>query len=71
MKTSGTSRGTPTPILLDTAAPATSEIRAALGNPEVVTRAVDQERAKHLPPNPQSLQDLIIGDQWIKLVAII
>ena len=34
-KVSGTSRDTPTPILLDTTAIAANEIRAAPGNPEV------------------------------------
>jgi hypothetical protein len=59
----GISRDTPTPILVDTTATATAEIHAALGNPKVVKRTLHQERAKHLPPNPQSLQDLAFEDQ--------
>ena len=61
---SGTSRGTPTQILVDTTATATTEIRAALGNPESVKRTLRRERAKYLPLNPQSLQDLVIENQW-------
>ena len=52
---------------MDTTAPATTEIRAALGNPEVVRCTLCWELFKHLPPNPQLLQDLIIGDQWITI----
>ena len=33
---SGTSRGTPTQILVETTVTATTETRAALGNPEVI-----------------------------------
>ena len=56
--------GTPVLILVDNT-PATTEIRAALDNPEVVKHTLCRERAKHLPPHPQSLQDLITGYQWI------
>ena len=44
---------------------ATTEIRAALGNTEVVKRTLRRQRAKHLPQNPQSPQDLVVEDQWI------
>ena len=44
----------------------TAEIRAALGNPEVARRTLCRERAKQLPPNPQSHQDLIVQDRWIR-----
>ena len=59
---SGTSRGTLTQIFVDTTATGTTEIRAALGNPELVKRTLRRERAKHLPPNPQSIQDLDLED---------
>jgi len=59
---SGTPRGTLTQIFVDTTATGTTEIRAALGNPELVKRTLRRERAKHLPPNPQSIQDLDLED---------
>ena len=52
-KSAGSSRGTLTP-------------RAGLGNPETSKRSLDQERAKHLPKNPNSVRDLVLEDEWTK-----
>ena len=60
---SGTSRGTPTQILVETTATARTEICCALGNPKVVKRTLHRDGAKHLLPNPQSLQDLVVDHQ--------
>ena len=46
---SGTSWSTPTQILVDTTATGTTEIRAALGKPELVKRTLRRDLTKHLP----------------------
>ena len=63
--TKGKSRGTPTKILVDTTTTVTTEISVGVDNPPVVKRAIRRESVKYLHQNPQSLQGLVIEDQWI------
>ena len=35
-------------------------------DPETIKRSLDQERAKLLPKNPNSVRDLVLEDEWTK-----
>ncbi|XP_041369007.1 uncharacterized protein LOC121383200 [Gigantopelta aegis] len=60
----GTSRGTLTQLLVDSISDTPVDVRAELGKPDHIKRALRRERAKHMPKNPTSLRDLMLDDEW-------
>ena len=57
-------RGTPGQLLSDSTVHASVEVRAALGNCDVMKRTIRRERARHHPKNPATTDDLIMDDEW-------
>lgn len=57
-------RATPGQLLADQSANLPVEVRAALGEQQSVKRAIRREKAKAFPPNPQTLQELQLSDDW-------
>ena len=59
-----TTRGTPGQLVSDSAVTTTADVRAALGDVDVLKRTLRRQRAKNNPKNPTSVSDLIIDDTW-------
>ena len=59
-----TTRSTPGQLVSDSAVTTTADVRAALGDVDVLKRTLRRQRAKNNPKNPTSVSDLIIDDTW-------
>lgn len=63
-ESAGTGRAKPAQLFADHTRDATTDVRAEIGNQDVVKRTIRREKAKHLPKSPVSLFDLEVTGEW-------
>ena len=63
--TCSTSRGSPGQLLADHTMEVSVDVRAAMGVTASIKRSLRREKGKTAPPNPPSLQDLVMSADWM------
>ena len=63
--TASTSRGSPGQLLANHTMEVSVDVRAAMGVTASIKRSLRREKGKTAPPNPPSLQDLVMSADWM------